>query len=1160
MKQRFRKRGLFACILAAAAWACEEGTGPASSSTSDVIPPTVSIVLADSLININEGLQFTLRGNDNISLLTIGWSITGAVTRDTLITFTATTQTFQEVFTVTEGFTGGTFTIVATATDGAGNAATPDTATASVFDALAPSHTLIAPVAGEQFITGSTMDIIVSVTDPSGVQQIVGELFSRDQFSQPVIIASDTTNITTQPLPTAIEDTLSVTIPNTLLPGTYEVRTFAVDGASPPRTGFSNSVNVSILDGIPPGGSFISPPVDSLVLAGDEVPVRFRATDLTGVDSVIFTAVGKRGVDSLGTAEFVVRYFPKTAIINQSPDTSIIRILAPVLTDSTVEQVTITGTVYDVGGTSTSITTTIQVVTGPTASITSPASSATLPVGVPVSIDVVASSPDGIATVIATTSGVVSGADTVQFSTPLDPIATANLSVPVAADAPLGDLAIDVVAIDGAGRTILADRVTVTLADQQAPTLTFTDPTTGTMVRAGDSLLVAVRVQDNRGVTNVTFNGISHRGDPLVGTDTVVTRFDEKSIALSPAATDTTSTRYLFPVLTDSTAETAYMRVTVQDSSGNVTTDSVQVNIVNGPTLLITSPVGGSTHPVGTPITVAMSGFSPDDIATIRIEASGVISGADTVVFTAPLSNSATTSITLSVPNNADLGEVTILGFATDAIGTVIPSDTITIRLVDDQAPTISFTLPTSSFLVRTRDSVRVSVRVQDNKGVASVTLDGVAHRGVLSLGTDTVVQRFDEKQLTLNQVPDTTLLRDLLATAGDESAETAYVRVVATDSTGNTARDSVLIQVIQGPALSILLPADSSLVAPGLDISITIRGEAETGIKKIGYTTSGVLTVTDTTTTLPTTNPQVEDTSLVFTLSVPAATPVGFFTINPFGRDSLGNVGTGDGITVEVVAIPASDTAPPLVTDSLDLRTESDDTIKVRARDVSGITLVGFTVIDLTTLVIDSSVTPFDTTTSDTLSRGSTVFAGNSSDVTTLFELGLDTVTRFSPALEVYVTAFALDSVGNRGVLSKTSVALSVADGEKADTVTLVAGHTVPLPQGGTVADAIYNRNNNKVYLTNPDLDQVEVFNIATTKFETSIAVGSRPWGIGLWPVNTDSVHGDTIVVANSGGTNLSIVDVSGTPVEVRRHALPNFEIHSVLTDPFTGATGGRL
>ena len=154
MKQRFRKRGLFACILAAAAWACEEGTGPASSSTSDVIPPTVSIVLADSLININEGLQFTLRGNDNISLLTIGWSITGAVTRDTLITFTATTQTFQEVFTVTEGFTGGTFTIVATATDGAGNAATPDTATASVFDALPPEQTLIAPVAGPGVQTG----------------------------------------------------------------------------------------------------------------------------------------------------------------------------------------------------------------------------------------------------------------------------------------------------------------------------------------------------------------------------------------------------------------------------------------------------------------------------------------------------------------------------------------------------------------------------------------------------------------------------------------------------------------------------------------------------------------------------------------------------------------------------------------------------------------------------------------------------------------------------------------------------------------------------------------------------------------------------------------------------------------------------------------------
>ena len=111
-----------------------------------------------------------------------------------------------------------------------------------------------------------------------------------------------------------------------------------------------------------------------------------------------------------------------------------------------------------------------------------------------------------------------------------------------------------------------------------------------------------------------------------------------------------------------------------------------------------------------------------------------------------------------------------------------------------------------------------------------------------------------------------------------------------------------------------------------------------------------------------------------------------------------------------------------------------------------------------------------------------------------------------------------------------------------------------------GTVADAIYSRNRDEVYLTNVDLDQVEIFDVATTAFLTPIAVGSRPWGIGLWPKDTLSgAHADTIVVANSGGTNLSIVDVAAG-LEVRRHALPNFEIHAVITDPTEETINQRL
>jgi hypothetical protein len=62
---------------------------------------------------------------------------------------------------------------------------------------------------------------------------------------------------------------------------------------------------------------------------------------------------------------------------------------------------------------------------------------------------------------------------------------------------------------------------------------------------------------------------------------------------------------------------------------------------------------------------------------------------------------------------------------------------------------------------------------------------------------------------------------------------------------------------------------------------------------------------------------------------------------------------------------------------------------------------------------------------------------------------------------------------------------------------------------------------------------------------------VGSRPWGIAPWPRTRDGVMGDTLLVANSGGTNISYVDLkAGTSGrEVFRYALPNIVVYSITT-----------
>ena len=95
-----------------------------------------------------------------------------------------------------------------------------------------------------------------------------------------------------------------------------------------------------------------------------------------------------------------------------------------------------------------------------------------------------------------------------------------------------------------------------------------------------------------------------------------------------------------------------------------------------------------------------------------------------------------------------------------------------------------------------------------------------------------------------------------------------------------------------------------------------------------------------------------------------------------------------------------------------------------------------------------------------------------------------------------------------------------------------IVAGRTVLLPTGGKIMDAVMDTIRGKLYLSNIDRDRIEIFELATETFQTAAAVGSKPWGM------TMSNGEDTLIVANSGGVNISMVDLNpggggGVPVE---------------------------
>jgi hypothetical protein len=182
--------------------------------------------------------------------------------------------------------------------------------------------------------------------------------------------------------------------------------------------------------------------------------------------------------------------------------------------------------------------------------------------------------------------------------------------------------------------------------------------------------------------------------------------------------------------------------------------------------------------------------------------------------------------------------------------------------------------------------------------------------------------------------------------------------------------------------------------------------------------------------------------------------------------------------------------------------------------------------------------------------------------DVTHAFSLGLAGVFAKFPKL-VVARGYAcdLDIPVNHCAYSTSSTVFTSGGGTLAsagtDTVTVVAGFTRPLPLGGSIADAIYDSTRRELYLTNPGLSRVEVFQVASSTFvATGIpSAGSRPWGIALWPRDTLGHYADTIVVANSGGTQLSILNVGpGAPRQLLwRQDLPNFLIQTyhVISTP---------
>lgn len=483
--------------------------------------------------------------------------------------------------------------------------------------------------------------------------------------------------------------------------------------------------------------------------------------------------------------------------------------------------------------------------------------------------------------------------------------------------------------------------------------------------------------------------------------------------------------------------------------------------------------------------------------------------------------------------------------------GTAVGKGNLTIQAPSDTSTAHCATIPRGdvrrlacydslSVPVSIGDSVFVQVQLKGTHGVTNLVLTGTSVRGSVDLGTDSTVTRFTARSVTLPKGQDTTITRYLRAELTDSTSELVTITAIAVSVANDTSKDTSVVRVVNGPKVSVLQPAVGAVTAIGKSVTVQVRGIHPLGVRVLGWRATGVVTKSDSTIFGPVSGVMADTQTFTSPLAIPAGTKVGSVVITPFATDSLGDPsGIAPGVTVAVQSV-VGDTTPPLVRDTMPLRVEVGDSLTVTATDPSGITKVGFIVRDSAGTVLHGDSVTFP--------------GGGSTNVTQRFRLGLDTISTF--ARVVIVEAFGVDGAtpANRGgsTITNTPKKWPLAD---KDTLTLVAGTTISLPQGGEFGDAVMNPNRNELYLTNTLLNQVEVFQLNTNTFASPIRVGSQPIGIALWPRDTLGHNADTVIVANSGGTNLSILNMV-TRSEVQRRRLADYIVQTVKTQP--DASGG--
>lgn len=444
------------------------------------------------------------------------------------------------------------------------------------------------------------------------------------------------------------------------------------------------------------------------------------------------------------------------------------------------------------------------------------------------------------------------------------------------------------------------------------------------------------------------------------------------------------------------------------------------------------------------------------------------------------------------------------------------------------QAPSVVIDSPLTGALINVGDSVLVTVALHDAKALANAVIAGYTQTGSVDLGTFKQTLRYAVVNVPVSGkfrpgLRDTVVRRYLQPlNRADTTIDSLVIQVIATDSAGVADTATRRINLVSGPKVSVVAPTNGDSIPAGVGLNVAARATHPDGVGRIDIRVQGEAnwpTKFDTTfTQVYTTNPR--DITFNAVAKVPLNAPLrGRITITATAVDVNRQPGSSSPVAVFVRSASA---AIPRVTQTVPPKSEYSDSVTVRATG-EGITTIGVIIRDSTNAVVQG----------DTV-KLTAPYNGN---VQQSIALNLPPSQQ---GKKLGITGFAIDQAGRVGyaVSSTTGTPQGDINAAIVDSTLVVYGRTYALPHQGTIADIAVDPMRGNVFLSNTDFNLLEVWqqNAGGKGFASNgVAVGSLPWGLFI------SNNPDTLLVANSGGTNISRVFIGSTQASSMREDLAN-------------------